>query len=143
MNWIIRYPWLINGVLPDKAAAKFFFASVIPKFNQYLVKVYKDSELVGVLFMQHSNTRFTVPYFWYEKGMEKVIAKIILLHASRCGASFIILYNNELINAMHKIERFYFYSVKRNRRYLATDTLADLLPPNFKLMDGDGDSAFI
>lgn len=143
LNWIIRYPWLTSGVLPDRAAAKFFFASVIPKFNQYLVKVYKDSDLVGVLLMQHSNTRFTVPYFWYEKGMEKVIAKTILLHASKCGASFINLYNDELVNAMRKLKIFYYYSVMRNRQYLAADTLADLLPPNFKLTDGDGESAFI
>lgn len=141
--WIIRYPWLMNGLLSDRAAQKFHFASVIPAFAHYLVKVFNEDELVGVLLMQHSNTRFTVPYYWFENGTEKIMAKVILLHAAKCNASFINLYDKRIVDAMQNLRPFYFYSKKRIRSYLATDSMLDVIGENFSLMDGDGDSAFI
>ena len=143
INWIIRYPWLINGLLPDRAAQKFFFASVIPAFAYYMVKVFKDDELIGVLLMQHSNTRFTVPYYWFESGTEDVMARVILLHASRAKASFINIYNQKIVNSMLNLRPYYFYSKKRTRRYLVTDSMLDIIGDNFDLMDGDGDCVFI
>jgi len=143
INWIIRYPWLINGLLPDRAAQKFFFASVIPSFTCYLVKVFLDDELVGVLLMQHSNTRFTIPYYWFVENTESVMAKVILLHASKCNASFINIYNPKIVNAMQELRVFYFYSKRRSRQYIAADNMVDIIGDNFNLMDGDGDSAFI
>lgn len=143
INWIIRYPWLINGLLSDRAAQKFFFASVIPAFAYYLIKVFKDDELIGVLLMQHSNTRFTVPYYWFESGTEDVMAKVILLHASRAKASFINIYNQKIVNSMLNLRPYYFYSKKRTRKYLVTDSMVDIIGENFELMDGDGDCAFI
>lgn len=143
INWIIRYPWLINGLLPDRTAQKFFFASVIPSFTFYLIKVFKDEELIGVLLMQHSNTRFTVPYYWFENGTEDVMAKVILIHASRAKASFINIYNQKIVNSMLNLRPYYFYSSKRTRKYLAADSMVDLIESNIELMDGDGDCAFI
>lgn len=142
-NWIIRYPWLINGLLPDRAAQKFFFASVIPASAYYLVKVFKDDELIGVLLMQHSNTRFTVPYYWFENGAEDVMAKVILLHASKAKASFINIYNKKIVDAMLNLKHYYYYSMARTRQYLVADSMLDIIGENFDLMDGDGDCAFI
>ncbi|HDP74584.1 MAG TPA: hypothetical protein ENN49_01690 [Bacteroidales bacterium] len=143
INWIIRYPWLINGLLPDRAAQKFFFASVIPAFAYYLIKVFKNDELIGVLLMQHSNTRFTVPYYWFENGTEDVMAKVILLHASKARASFINIYNQKIVNSMLKLRPYYFYSKKRIRKYLVADSMVDIVGNNLELMDGNGDCAFI
>lgn len=143
INWIIRYPWLIKGVLPDRAAQKYFFASVIPEFCQYIVKVFREDELIGVLLMQHSNTRFTIPYYWFENGTEDIMAKVILLHASNTKASFINIYNSQVIEAMLGLRHYYFYSKKRTRSYLATDTMYDIIGNDFNLMDADGDCAFI
>ncbi len=142
--WILRYPWLTNGVLPDRQAKKYFFASVVPNFNHYLVKVFHENDLIGVVLMQHSNTRFTVPYYWFANGSANLMARLILIHAGKCGASFINLYNDELIKAMGSLRGYFLYSTKRIRQYLASETMAEIMSAfSFELLDGDGDSAFI
>ena len=108
-----------------------------------MVKVFKDDELIGVLLMQHSNTRFTVPYYWFESGTEDIMARVILLHASRAKASFINIYNQKIVNSMLNLRPYYFYSKKRTRKYLVADSMADSIGDSFELMDGDGDCAFI
>ncbi|HPD94919.1 MAG: GNAT family N-acetyltransferase [Bacteroidales bacterium] len=143
-NWILRFPWLLSAPLPDVVSQKYFFASAVKSFNQFLVKVYRGGELLGMLHMQHSNTRFSVPFSNFNEEYADLMAKIVLLHAHKCKASFITVYNPLLINGLKQLRMYYFYSTDRVRKYVATNPFAQML--NGKVInfaDGEGDNAFI
>lgn len=143
-NWILRFPWMQPAPLGDRVAPKYFFASAPLAFSQYIIKVYKNKELIGMLHIQHSHTRLTVPYSYFEPENAEVIARIVLLHAKKLKTTFIALYNQQLINELYKYRMYFIGITKRKREYLATNYLAEKLKgSNIRFSDGDGDCAFI
>lgn len=143
-NWILRFPWMQPAPLGDRVAPKYFFASAPPSFNQYIIKVFKNKELIGMLHIQHSHTRLTVPYSYFEPESAKIMAQIVLLHARNLNATFIALYNPLLINELYLYRRFFLWITKRKREYLSTNELAERLKNSvIRFNDGDGDCAFI
>jgi len=143
-NWILRFPWLQPAPLGDRLVSKYYFASAPPTFNQYIVKVYGNKDLIGMLHIQHSHTRLTVPYSYFEPEHADVMAKVVLLHAKKLKATFITLYNKKLIDELKGYRLFFLSVTKRKREYLATNYLAEKLKgSSLRFSDGDGDCAFI
>lgn len=143
-SWILRFPWMQPAPLGDRVSPNYFFASAPPSFNQYVIKVYKNKEAVGMLHIQHSHTRLTVPYAYFDQENASVMARIVLLHAKKLNATFIALYNKQLIDELKKYRLFFLAITKRKREYLATNYLAEQLKGSpLRFNDGDGDCAFI
>ncbi|MGE0078937.1 MAG: GNAT family N-acetyltransferase [Bacteroidales bacterium] len=143
-NWILRFPWVMAAPLGDRISSKYFFASAIPSFNQYIIKVYKDGDIVGMLHILHSHSRLTIPYSFFDAKNSDIMAKIVLLHAHKLKAAYITTYNPKLIEGL-KHYRMYFIGVSdRKREYLATNYLAEKLKGSaIQFRDGDGDCAFV
>lgn len=143
-SWMLRYPWLQASPLGDRITPKYFFASAPPVFNQYVLKVFFHNEIIGMLHIQHSHTRLTVPYSCFEPAHSDIIAKVVLLHAEKLKATFITTYNANLINGLNKLRPYFLYTRKRTREYLATKELVNLIGSyQFSFNDGDGDCGFI
>ncbi len=143
-NWVLRFPWLKSAPLGDRIASKYFFASAPPVFNQYVLKVFRYGECVGMLHIQHSHTRLSVPYSYFEPEHAGLMARVVLMHAKELNATFIVSYNNCLISELRR-HRIFFLSVRaRKREYLATEYMvARLRGLDLHFADGDGDCAFI
>lgn len=143
-NWMLRFPWLQAAPLGDRISPKYFFASAPPEFNQYTIKVFAHDELIAMLHIQHSHTRLTVPYSYFEPKYSQIVAKVVLLHAHKLKATFIATYNHDLINGLNKYRSYFMYTTKRTREFLATNELISQIGgANFTFSDGDGDCGFI
>lgn len=143
-NWMLRFPWLQAAPLGDRISPKYFFASAPPVFNQYIVKVFFHDEIIGMLHIQHSFTRLTVPYSYFDPQYSLIMAKIVLLHAQKLKATFIATYNSNLINGLNGLRRYFLYTKKRTREFLASKSIVNNIgSTKFTFNDGDGDCGFI
>lgn len=143
-NWILRFPWVMSAPLGDRVSSKYFFSTAVPAFNQYVIKVYKDGDFIGMLHIQHSNSRLTVPYSHFDSENAGIMARIVLLHAKKLRVAYITSYNPKLILGLKKHRLFFIAIANRRREYLATNYLANKLKDStIQFCDGDGDCAFV
>jgi GNAT superfamily N-acetyltransferase len=144
LQWILRFPWLVASPLGDRIGKKYFFSSSPKRFNQYLLKVFNNDNLVGCLLISEHGNRLTVPYAWFDSNHTKIVAHVILLHAARLKSAMLTIYNNALIDAIKGMGLYRLFSKQHVRSYFATRELCrELKGQLLRFNDGEGDCAFV
>jgi len=143
LQWILRFPWMVSSPLGDRIGKKYFFSSNPKRFDQSIVKVYKNDILLGFIIFNLTNDKLSVPYCSFNQEDSKVMAKAILLHAINFKASMVTVYQPNLVNAIKQRRLYRLFSKRRTQIYFATKELTDELNGKLIFNDGDGDCAFI
>jgi GNAT superfamily N-acetyltransferase len=143
LNWIIDYPWLISAPLGDKIGQKYFFSSSPKRFEQNVLKVYKNNLLIGFIMLNIRDGVISAPYIYCENGNERLFAKVLLKHAAIVGASRVTVFNELIAKELKLIFPLGFFSKTQNRNYYLTSSLHNKLKIKPLFVEGDGDCAFV
>jgi len=143
LNWMLKYPWIINAPLQDKMEKKYYFSSTADMFNFYAYKVYNYNEkLIGVVILKKRLNKLEVPYIYYkEKYLDKVVYTI-LKHAIGLKAANITSCRSDVINEIINQKFPIIFKKKIAREYLIPSCFNKIEAEEYVYQDGDGDLAF-
>ncbi len=140
LEWILGYPWLVSSPLGDRLGERYFFSASPKRFEQLLIKVYKDKTLEGFIMLNHTDGVVSVPYASFQPKDAQLFAKIILKHSMAVGANRLTVYHDELSHSLRMLKPFGLLSLKQNRNFFASQKLAI---SNTTFLEGDGDCVFV
>lgn len=148
LNWITRYPWVLNACTEDKNTKRYYFTSIAKRFNLLNIKLLDENEnIIAFIMLSVRNNNLKIPYcFVEEKDVSKVL-EVIYLHMHKMKLNMFTTYHPLLTKYINKSSTPFIYKRDIRRTYLATHSLKSEIEnfnTNSKLyfQDGDGDCAF-
>jgi len=140
LEWILKYPWILEGSYGDHDSRRYYFSSVAERFICQCIQFYNDRDrMVGFLILSVRNDHLTVPYYYGEKESRKDIVKFLITQMRDLEVSMITIFQSELSEALNRLKSPLLFKKKILRPYLCPKAL-DIT--GLKFQDGDGDSAF-
>jgi hypothetical protein len=143
LDWMMKYPWIIDNPLNDINKSRCFFASSQRKFNYLFVKILnKDLKIIGFVVLKISNNYLSIPFIFAEPTNYKIIAKTIVHHAIKLNIKKLGIFKPELTDIFSKIKLLYFIKLKKDRLFIISKKYEKENFENLIFQDGDGDLAF-
>jgi len=140
LDWILKYPWILDGNYGEHDSGRYYFSSVAKRFFQQSVLFYNSSDrMVGFLILSVRNDHLTVPFYYGDKELQKEIVKFLINRMRDLEVSMITVFHKELSETMRKSRSPLLFKKKIFRPYLCPKVM-DISGLEFQ--DGDGDSAF-
>jgi len=143
MNWIIDYPWLNqNTASKNKWTNRYYFSSYAEQFENTILTVYKENEIIGFLWFSLRDGEAKLPYIYFKSAYLKTIADVILEQLLVLKANTFICYHPLIANYFkHKISPAY-YSKEVKKVFGYTQKLEQYFTKEKQIQDGDGDVVF-
>ncbi|MBE9467146.1 MAG: GNAT family N-acetyltransferase [Bacteroidetes bacterium] len=144
LNWIIKYPWIIEHAKKDDDNKRYHFSSTSKLFNNYNIKIYDNNKkLTAYLMLTVRDNRMSVPYCYYDNNINDII-KIIYKLMLKKHLSILTVYNNDIVEYLRNHSTPFLFKKKLFRNYFITKGLNSKFPENqlINFQDGDGDCAF-
>jgi hypothetical protein len=141
LEWIIRNPWIIEGVQTDLNGSRYYFSSFSKRFFYQILKITDhQNKIKGITFICVRNNSLTVPYIFADPDCFDIIAKVLTDTMIYLKLNIITTFNKELIKTLNNISFPFLFKKKQSKTYFISK---DLEPVNeLDFQDGDGDCAF-
>lgn len=144
LNWMLSYPWVLSAPGKDEPAKRYYFTSVVKRFDFLPIRLY-DSEqrLVGLLILAIRDRNLKIPYAYFEEANRPLVLACILHHMKQMKLNMLTVYHPLLCKAIRE-ESTPFYLIRPfSRHYLISTLFAEDLEHHPRILqDGDGDCAF-
>ena len=141
LNWILKYPWILESSKKDKLCKKYFFTSVQNRFEYFPYKIYNENNtLEGFIILELRNNQLKVPYAYYNLEAAKSVLQIIVKEMIELRVNILTLFDKELI--AHLDEHPFLITKDTYRSYLISKKFNTLKISDYKIHAGDGDCAF-
>ena len=145
LNWIIRFPWVIERQKKDDLNKKYYFTSTARQYCNLNLKLYDEQDrLIVYMMLVIIDHKMTVPYAFFDEMYVNKVADIILYFVFEKQVNYVTFFDPELVGEFAKRKLPSIHKKKMIRKYFATRDLIDEIPPAEKIFikDGDGDVAF-
>jgi GNAT superfamily N-acetyltransferase len=140
LEWILKYPWILEGKGDDQDSRRYYFSSFAKRFFHQVIKVYDSSDrMVSFFFLSVRNDHLTIPYYYGESGFHEEVVKFLINRMRDLDVSMITVFHKELSETLQHMKSPLLFKKKIVRPYLCPKVL-DISGLYFQ--DGDGDSAF-
>jgi hypothetical protein len=144
LNWILKFPWIIQSSEKDINYKKYYFSSIKKTFSSkvlYIKNIFTN-DLIAILIIKEINGCVEIPYLFYEKGNLEIIAQNILNYLIKEKAVSFLTFNDEINNWFEQKRLAYFFMKKIEKEFVVSDKLKHFIKPDFKFQDGEGDYVF-
>lgn len=144
LNWIIKYPWIIEQAIKDDDNKRYHFSSTSKRFNNYNIKIYDNNEkLTAYLMLTVRDKKLSVPYCYYDSNINEVI-KIIYKLMLKNHLSILTVYNKDIVDYLRNHSTPFLFKKKIFRNYFITKEANSKFSKNqlINFQDGDGDCVF-
>ncbi|OGU90397.1 MAG: hypothetical protein A2220_06135 [Ignavibacteria bacterium RIFOXYA2_FULL_35_10] len=143
LDWLTKYPWIINAPINDKIAEKYKFLSVAKSFYYLKIKIFNDnSDMTGFIILRKRDKELTIPYFYFKPENIQDIIKVIIHHIGLLKVDVFFTKNEELQSHLKDINFPYIY-IKKNKKYTyLTKKFSSIDFSKYHLQDGDADISF-
>jgi len=139
LEWINRFPWVLEQEENDESR-RYYFSSVSKRFFYQQVEFHDETDTVtAFLVLSVRNNHLTVPYAFFNKGMESALVKFLFNTMLNYQLNMLTVFHTELSEEIRNSPSPFLYRKKILRPYFIPKTL-DLPEPAFQ--DGDGDCVF-
>jgi GNAT superfamily N-acetyltransferase len=139
LEWITRYPWVLEQE-EDADNRRYYFSSVSKRFIYQQVEFHdRTGKVRAFIMISIRNHSLTVPYVFYDPGMEHVIVRFLFNVMLDYSLNMLTVFHPELVKEIHKSRSPFLFKKKIIRPYFLPKTL-DISEPVFQ--DGDGDCVF-
>lgn len=143
LNWIVKYPWVLPGPLPDKIKDRYRFASSTGSFTYIPFKVYdSDDAMAGAVMIRLRDGHMDVPYCYLNHEHARGIVHVIARHAVEMGAVTLTLFNADLIHHLPAVALPCLASRPAALRSIISRKFAHVDFSDYTLQPGDGDNVF-
>ncbi len=144
LNWIIKYPWIIEQATKDDDNKRYHFSSTSKRFNNYNIKIYDDNKkLTAYIMLTLRDKKLSVPYCYYDNNINDII-KIIYNLMLKKHLSMLTVYNNDIVDYIKNHSTPFLFKKKIYRNYFITKEVNSKFLENqlINFQDGDGDCVF-
>jgi len=143
LEWILSHPWLVSSPLGDRIGNKYYFSSSPKRFESFLLKVYRQNQLLGIIMINSRDGFATTPYVICNVNEDKLFAKIIAKQALAMGCNRLTTFNLPIANALSSIFPFGLLSKSQERNFYASQKAVSIIEKEVTFLEGDGDCAFV
>jgi len=140
LEWICRYPWLIEQKKEDDESRRYYFSSISCRFFYQNVE-FRDSEdaIAGFLMLSVRNNHLTVPYTFFRPGMEPALVKFLFNTMLDFQLNMLTVFHPQLSAQIREIRTPFMYKKKIIKPYFLPKTMEI---SELAFQDGDGDCVF-
>jgi hypothetical protein len=145
LNWIIRFPWVIEQQGKNDLYKKYYFTSTAGQYCNLNLKMFDEhNQLILYMMLVIIDKKMTVPYAYFDTVYINKAVDIILSFMLDKKVNYVTLYNPELVTWFSRRGLPFLFKKKMIRKYFTTRDLINILPPagEIFLQDGDGDCVF-
>ena len=141
LNWMIKFPWIKTQASAEEKqiAKRYFFSSISKSFSNNVFKVYKNEELIAVLFFTIRDNEMKLPYAYFNTKNIDAVTKAIYQIAINKMVTSLTCFNTELIKQFNTTKNPFIFN-KQLHKNIAYP--ADLNRDGKTIQDGDGDAVF-
>ena len=141
INWIIQYPWLMQGTDSEQLSKRYYFSCIEKTFETKIVQFKNDNgEIIALLILNIKNKHLTVPYLFGEEKDYPMISSFIYNLMSSNRLNMFTIYHSEFCNYLSKRKTPFLFSKEMKKPYFISKKFEALQTLYFQ--DGDGDCAF-
>ena len=144
LDWITRYPWVIQAPFSDVSTSKFFFSTVAKSFGYIKYRVLDfTGHIRAFVMLRLRDGRLHVPYLYFDMADAEMVTRSLCRHIIGLGVSSFETCNVQLVDQIRKIGFPVVTINVRDRHTRLSNELvrgADL--NTICLQDGDGDKVF-
>jgi len=145
LNWIIKYPWMLQGDPNSKEAKRYEFSSFSKKFKFESFRL-KDNEnnIFCFLMFNLRDRHLKIPYFYCNSEKQHLALRFIYSYLLKNKVNYLTVFNPRLKESIYNYSSPFFLKRELTRTYLITKKLKAGIPEEQEIIfrDGDGDSAF-
>lgn len=143
LNWVLRYPWTLEGPLPDDLNPRYYFGAVAPQCHLHAYKVLADDGgLAGVICVRSSAGKIKVPYAFFEaRRIGAIVTALLRVACEEQACELTVLYPS-LVAALEAASVPCLKQHRITRRSVVARTLGAGLRAEQWLHPGDGDEVF-
>ena len=145
LEWIIKYPWIIEHDGKNKIKGRYFFSSVARNYSNIALKVFdKRNIMIAFIMMIIIGEKLTIPYCYCLEEHYGRLADIIFSLMLKKRINYVTVFHSRLAQQLLKKRYGFVFKKKMVRIYFSTTELFKILPEAEKIsfQDGDGDVAF-
>lgn len=144
LNWILKYPWIIQSKQDDYYKNRYYFSSVKKSFSNKIIYIRKNttSELVAIIFVKEINGNVEIPYIYFKNENLEIVSQTILNYLIKEKAVSFLTFNNEINAWFARNRKSYLFVKKIEKEFVVNDKLKTYIKENFKFQDGEGDYVF-
>jgi len=144
LNWILKYPWLVQRNEKDTFEERYFFSSVKKTFSNKIiyVKEVKSKKLIAIIFIKEINKNVEIPYIYFEPENLPIVSQIILNYLIKEKAISFLTFNDNINNWLSKNRKSYIFMKRIEKEFVINEKLKPYINDNFKFQDGEGDYVF-
>ncbi len=140
LNWILNYPWVIQG--NKKNTQFYYFSETAKKFENYLVKIYKKEQLIGVLLLNNHDGLVKIPYIYFKQKDVNLIVQFIYQFLEEQKAISLLTFNKSINKAIQNNKNPFWKINEHNKEFVVSKSLAKYVESEFNFQDGEGDYVF-
>lgn len=143
LNWIIKYPWLIESK-PTEESERYHFSSVSWRFKNLCYKLTDNGEVKGYIHFTIRDNHLKIPYLYCESeninDVVQFIYKIMLDHK----LNMLTVFHPDLVSFFKSNSTPFIYKRPIKRHYIISKILDAHFSDRKRLIiqDGDADCAF-
>lgn len=139
INWILRNPWILQGV-KNNETERYFFSSVNKQFFYQAIRLTRNHKIIGVVILNVREKNLTIPYVFSEEKNMVEISQLIINIMLQLKLNMVTTFNGGLIESLKRIKKPFYYSKSIKKPYLISKKFEEI--KELKFQDGDGDCAF-
>ncbi len=140
LNWIITYPWIIQGS-HDSNKLRYYFSSLSQRFFYQIVKFTDSSDkTIGVVLINIRDHDMKVPYVFCDRPNTSVIARFLINTMLSYKINMLTVFDKNLSASLRHFKTPFIFSKKIKKPYFISKNFEFVKDLYFQ--DGDGDCAF-
>lgn len=146
LDWIMKYPWVIDDAVKEgRINNKYFFSWIAKPYLMYFLIINEASEHEIVFMISIKGKRMTVPYYYYDEEDRKYIGEILFGEAQKNKVSEIDLFDENLAEILAENKAHFIFSKDQERKYMVSSHIIHKFPNSntVKVPDGEGDVVFV
>jgi GNAT superfamily N-acetyltransferase len=145
LDWMKKYPWVINARFKDEISSRYEFSSVSSNFNQLYIKLTDEKKVVAFIMLTVHGTHLKTPYLFFDPDYGDFVRKVIYAYLLESKVRTFTTYHEGLIKVLKSKRNPFIITRKMVQDSLITRELLQKVgdPDSYVLMEGDGDCAFV
>jgi len=145
LDWIKKYPWVLNTPFKDQISRRFEFSVVSRNFNQLFIKLVNNDKIIAFLMLTVHGTHLKTPYLFFDSNYGNVVRKVIYAHLLNLKVRTFTTFHPGLIKILKSKRNPFILVRKMAQNSLITIDLLQKIgdADRYVLMEGDGDCAFV
>ncbi len=145
LDWIKKYPWVINAPFKDEISGRYEFSSVSRNFSQLYIKLVNDEKVIAFIMLTVHGTHLKTPYLFFDPDYGDLVRKVIYAHLLELKVRTFTTYHQGLIEVLKSKRNPFIITRTMAMGSLVTGELLKKIgdPDRYVLMEGDGDCAFV